>query len=360
MESQLQSKTSAFTAFFKSSYIFEDKEKKQKSLLLKELVSEVDALISDRDEYALASVIKKGYNLSLNQCMSFMALGVRGHTLDENQTVIRENIIKIYDTEIHQKLLSDMQKIDTSLQSGWARVSKSNDVKKFWNTYKSIDNYFSPDSEKIMYSNDKFFIEIFNSFKNIKKSLDNELKKPCSGNSKEISLATHTLNYLRSDLSYKIHYLKNIKKDVIELNFDEKLEKYNILFEEFSNIKHSISEDVLNAINSFDEKKLPQNIKDVIFDLKSIHKEITPHKLSVEKKLEVNNLYQKRFPQVLEEYILISPRYREKLTSHDESPDKLLLESLVEIKTKINTVFEDLQETNHKKLKVSNKYLKSL
>lgn len=369
MEPQIQTKSNQFTSFFKISHLFQSdsnkKIEKQKARLLKELVAEVDALIADKNEYALATVIKKGYNLNLKQCMSFMGFGRRGHILDENQIIIRENILKKYDTDIHQKLLSDMQKIEKSLKSsgdgyGPARISKGHYTELFWATYQFINNYLSPNSEEIMYKNDKFFLEIFNSFKNIKKALDNELNKKNIGNSQEDSLANHTLYSLQSDLSHKINHLQNSKKNVIESNFDEKIEKYNVLFEDFSNIKHSISEDVLNTIKNFDEKKLPQNIQDAISDLRSIYREINPNKLLVKQSLKVNNLYQKRFPQVLEEYILISPRYREKLTDHNESPDKLLLESLVEIKSKLNIIFESLQETNHINLKVTNKYLKSL
>ena len=357
---QIQSKSNQFYAFLKIVNFFQDDLKNKKSLLFKELVGDVDSLIADKNESALATIIKKGYNLNVKQCMSFMEISGRQNTNDENQIIIRENITKSYNTDISKKILSDVKQMEKVCNGFGTRIYKAKKIEKLLKTKNIVENYFDSNSYETIYKNDDFSLEILSSLKNIKKALTNELEKPYSNYSSKKHASNHKLELIKRELAYKINHIQHVKKEAIEAHFGEKLERYNILFEDFSNVKHSISEDVLNTIKNLEEKNLPQEVQNIISNLRAIYREITPNKLSIEQNLEINNLYQKRFPQVLEEYILISPRYREKLTSHDESPDKLLLESLVEIKTKLTVVFENLQETNHKKLKVTNKYLKSL
>jgi len=82
--------------------------------------------------------------------------------------------------------------------------------------------------------------------------------------------------------------------------------------------------------------------------------------LNEKQKLEFDNLYQKRLPQVLEEYVSISPRYKDMLKHHNESPEVILIDCLSEIKNKVHTLFETLQEDNLNKQKITRQYLKSI
>jgi hypothetical protein len=144
-----------------------------------------------------------------------------------------------------------------------------------------------------------------------------------------------------------ITHIQSKHSEYISNQFLNELDSYSLVFNNFEKVKENMTVGMLDNIKKFSEVDLPLDAQAKMREITDIANEIGPNTLSVEQTLEFNNIYKKRFSQVLEEYVSISPRYREKLKNHDENPDVLLLESLDDIKNKLDSLFEVVQHNKH-------------
>lgn len=317
-------------------------KEKEREQLKDELDQEVNNIIKMQEQDKLLIVIKKGYTFNGQQVIDILK--------DKNfsDISIKELILNDYQEVLKKRLLTNLSNnvIDSESMDGYYDEFRIDDLIYFLKSFAGenaiVWNLITP--EKFI-SDDSFALEYMEKLKIIKIE-------------SEYSDFKDSAEY--SQFCFYIDYIADKKKDIILNLFAKKLDKYNNVFKDFDQMKNSMMNDTVNNIKNFNEKDLPQNAQTLIKEIKNLHSETSHLKLETIQILDIENLYSKRLPQVLEEYITISPRYRDKLKSHNENPDDLLVESLQEIKIKLNDIFEAVQNNKHTQMKMTNRYLKAI
>lgn len=361
MNTQIKPKTQVFSAFINSvRTMYSDTDSKNLQLK-KELHNEVDGFIEAFDDTSLTRFIDRGYNLTVAQAIYLVTNRNNRHNYNTPLTSIETNILKVYQQEIAPTIATSMMQLSRSLDSyGYSRHTKSEKTFESYKIFEAFSRFFA-DNQEILFQSKTLITDFLPVAKKIIKKLDLEIEKNRLNHKKmRTHEATSKFRSVRSHLNYVLGEVERNNTELLEHLLNEKIDKYSLILDESDNMKSNMVSDVINNIKNFKETDLPADIKAIVDEIRAIYREITPSKLNSEQKLELNNLYNKRFPQVLEEYITVSPRYKEKLKSHNENPDTLLFESLSEIKTKINDIFESIQETNLTKMKVTHRYLKNI
>lgn len=327
----------------------EDEIKSKEYISLKrELDLEVKKIIGDEDQAKLILYLEKGYRFPDNSVQSF--LGIIQNSDSFQSPIIKEFLTKKHMPDINEYFLDELNMMSenssSTVQAKFIFSLLPNIIEKLHKTisYFKIDVFFNDPEKSLVF---------LDNFKKVKRVI-NKYKMY------DIGVGEELIKELIKKFDPFIFYIETTHKEAIEKKLDETINYFHNVLQDFNAMKETISVDVLSNIRKFNEKDLPEPSRKVIQEIKIIYNEISTDKLNVKQTLDLDNLYKKRFPQLLEEYITISPRYREKLQLHDENPDRLLLESLVDIKTKINVIFEQLQENNVNKLKVTSKYLKNV
>lgn len=310
-----------------------------------------NGLLSSKSEDKALMMLERGYQIDSEQAIKLMKSNFKDPKFNEA-------ILKRYESHIKGEISSTMQKIikrlETSSQSSYyldERDEKNMSMSSFMSKATTVWKYTNQMSNL---KDPEYALQFKDECSSLKESL---IYYQCE----------HNYNYDGCEeekflelLESYISFIEKEHQSTILDKFSQELDSYALGFNNFETVKENMVLGMLESVKKFNEFYLPADAQNLINEITEISNEISPHTLSVEQTLEFNNLYKKRFSQVLEEYVSISPRYREKLKSHDENPDSILLESLVEIKSKLVEIFETVQESKHTRQKITHKYLKNM
>lgn len=317
-----------------------------------------NGLLNAHDEPKALMVLDRGYQIDSDQAIRLMAV-------DFKDPKFKEAILKRYDSHIKGEISST---IDTLIKRLSTPSKSSYDPDEFddeesYERQSSLSSFMEKAGAVWKYTNQMSnlkdpeyalqFRDQCNSLKEVfmYHHYEEDYDYDYDGGSEE--------NFVKLLDSY-IAFIEKEHQSTILDKFSQELDSYALGFNNFETVKENMVSGMLESVKKFNEFDLPVDAQKLMNEITEVSNEISPHTLSVEQTLEFNNLYKKRFPQVLEEYVSISPRYREKLKSHDENPDNILMESLVEIKGKLDEIFDVVQGNKHTRQKVTHKYLKNM
>jgi hypothetical protein len=307
-----------------------------KAALKEELDREVDKIIDTKNSEKLLIVLDRGYQINSKQAFYLMK-----QEKDFDFPIIKDAVLENYDSQLKNEVLDELKRIGNTTRQFNLGGYSINKLEIVAGRFDIIWNYLG---REFALADDEYVVDFLDACKQVKLVLDrDEIKIPF----------TETINGF-------ISHIETTRKEAILEQFEEDLDKYSLVLRNIDSIRKNMLVDVTQNIKNFRESDIPKDSRDIIHDIKKINREIDQEKLNPEQKAQLNIFYTKRFPQVLEEYITISPRYKEKLRQHNEDPDLLLKESLLEVKDKINEIFEAVQEKNHTQMRVTNRYLKTV
>lgn len=146
-----------------------------------------------------------------------------------------------------------------------------------------------------------------------------------------------------------------------KLNHEEMVEfskKARLITHDFNNLGQKMVSSLTHEFKDFSPKSLPQKAQEIFNEIKQLCLHLQNQELSSSQILEFKNLYEKKLPQVFSQYIAIPQDYREKLKKYEENPETLLLDSLDQIKIKLNEIMEQVQEMKLNEMKITNRHLK--
>lgn len=126
------------------------------------------------------------------------------------------------------------------------------------------------------------------------------------------------------------------------------------------NVQQNIEKILIDKNSSFSDTLLNPQAQEIYQDIKELFLQIQKNELAKLDELELENISSKKIPRILGEYLSIPKNYREKLKDDVESPDKLLVSSLKQIKNSLMEMNDKIQQSNVDKMKVTNRYLKTM
>ena len=313
------------------------KKQKAKQLELKaKLDIRFDELVSQKDKNKVVLILERGYEINSTQALSLMK--------DEfNHPVIQSAILKIYNESMKDEFKKEIETLieDKKIANKELPLYHlANKAILIWNHVNLMEFLEDP----------KYATDFSNDCNRLKSFFET---------TPFMYLQTNKRDFIKV-LDKYITYIEDKHSEYINNQFLNELDSYSLVFNNFEKIKENMTAGMLDNIKKFSEIDLPLEAQARIREITNIANEIGPNTLSVEQNLQFNNIYKKRFSQVLEEYVSISPRYREKLKSHDENPDTLLLESLDDIKTKLDSLFDVVQNSKYNRQKITRQYLKNV
>lgn len=330
----------------------EEVQEKLKQQAMLKIQMLFDQAIQDHDAEKIEIILSRNFTMNYNQ---FVALCLNQADKYErlDSKIINSALYAKYNNEvkyeIDEKLMQAINSPDPLIKNG-NFVHFARQVKKIWEFV---------GKEKELRDKD-YALE----FREMAVKLSDRLPSFSYGGDNLTDNFNATLKSLIRDVEerYKQHY-DAVAKEARQAKmkeFNDTLNEYAIGFDNFDTIKNHIRTSLRENVKKLDSFELPASAKHIVTEITHIANEILPLTLNQKQQLDFDNVYKKRLPQVLEEYMNISPRYREKLENHNEHPDIILLESLVEIKSKIDEVFDNIQSSNHNKQKVTRQYLKTI
>lgn len=137
-------------------------------------------------------------------------------------------------------------------------------------------------------------------------------------------------------------------------------DKYNALnIESGDKVKEKIIQDMDEKKNSFNSGELGKEAKVTYNEIKVLIIELQQSSLEKVRALEFKNIIENQLPRTISEYIAIPKKYRDQLKINEDSPDKILSESLMQIKEKLTQMSQEIQEDKFNKMKVTHRYLKN-
>lgn len=333
-----------------------DKEKK-------EIEKTVDKIIDEENLEQMKIMLDNNYLLSWRQLKKIIFNKRKFINLIDNSKYIEifnnelknnfiEQINTLYSTRITNISNSYTAKASQRIEELFMMNHFLSDSNSYENKDKDYD-YFKEGVKKINFSpkETQNLYEKLLSFKT-KKGIDVEKVK----------------GYYKSQIHYRyfwiIEEMFKIIKDEYNIVTKEKIEhlgeKYKVLNTESNDkIKEKIIQDMENSKTNFNIDDLNKETQKIYNEIKLMFIELQKNPMDKLQELEFKNILENQFPRTLSEYMVIPRRYREQLKNNKDSPDNILMQSLIQIKSKLDEMSDLLQEQNINKMKTTQKYLKN-
>jgi hypothetical protein len=317
-----------------------------------------NGLLNARDEPKALMVLERGYQIDSDQAIRLMDVNFK-------DPKFKDAILKRYESHIKEEISSTIKELIKrfSTPSKGSYDANEEEDNESYERQESIGSFMTKATAVWKYTDQ------INNLKDPEYAL--QFRDECNS-LKEVVMYNYyeeydydygneeTENKFISILDSFIAFVEKEHQSTILDKFSQELDSYALGFNSFETVKENMVSGMLESVKKFNEFDLPVEAQKLMNEITEISNDISPHSLNVEQTLEFNNLYKKRFPQVLEEYVSISPRYKEKLKSHDENPDNILMESLVEIKGKLDEIADLVQGNKHTRQKITRQYLKNM
>jgi len=158
----------------------------------------------------------------------------------------------------------------------------------------------------------------------------------------------------------KINAFHQQLQELFNKNHEELFAKMAQRSRALDSLKNNISDEISSSIAQFDTTKLPPEAQQLLESIEASYQSMGKQNLTTLQKLDVANLYSKRLPQVVGQYAVIPEAYRKRLENDADSPDKLVVESLLQINEKMNQIVEDLFQPDIQNMKKTKQYLKTM
>jgi len=316
--------------------------------------TKVDALlmkaIEQRDVAKVEMILKRDFNMT-DLHFYHLCHNQRDKFYQMDSNIIKPYLYKKYHRDIKYDLDERLLQYATRTEAKTDRFADLSLINNLNNAWAVIDKTKE-------FENKEYALE----FKILIEKLEHSLRE--GSERQTVKDFSDILYPLKKDIErkYEEHFRQErlSERQADLLDFAQQLNAASGAFNNTETLKDHIKLGLRENINRLSVIEMPELAQAIVEEISHTAGELRPLQLNQKQQCDFDNLYTKRLPQILEEYINISPRYKEMLKSHNENPDTILLDSLGEIKTKIDEIFILVQEDNFKKQRVSNQYLKNM
>lgn len=338
------------------------KIKEEKEQIEKEIRKILDT------ENGLSLKIMKDNQVVLSQDLFLYTIENKSHLLNEidfdRNAIHHKSMLKEYITE-------KLKNCSTGMYSEFQKLALTPKNSMEEQNEKKYSDFFEALFELIiktnnLYKNDEFFVKKSHDYMaKFYKRVELKRKEGSFSGFGYGEASRYDLEHFYNSNLYKklvdVHYLlqDNFNK-INEILLPQLMKRYKDLSAGISDIKLSTLELITQQIENFKEENLPPIAQKTFKEIQLIYNELSQHNLETQEKLHLENLYTKKTAQVMGQYIALPEQFKEKLKDEKETPDTLLIESLIEIKKHMSQILERVDNQKYNELKVTNRYLKAM